>query len=178
MPRVALPLAFLLWAPAACQTDKDDSEPPPLDTLDTPQDTAPECAGTAPVITSLWLENTGVQEYEQGDWRPTITIWASATDEDWDLNTYQLSIWYDETVDDAVEQSDATELSNGGTLTSDECGAPEGTVGLRIFLSGGGIAFDTLYEWGAIVTDAHGLTSELAITAGYTPTSEGEDGGS
>ena len=37
--------------------------------------------------------------------------------------------------------------------------------------------YDTLYDWGVVVTDAYGLTSDTGVTECWTPTSDGEDGG-
>lgn len=169
------------WVPMfliACTGEKvEDTGAPPLDTRPQDSETADPCpGGTPPVIDSLTLENTGLKEYEAGEFYPTLTISAATTDEDWDLETYQFYVWFDETVDGAVAQDD-NGLEVQGTVSDDgPCTASEATIGMQIFLLGGGVEYDTLYEWGGIVIDSNGVSSEMAITSGCTPTSEGEDG--
>lgn len=160
----------------ACTGEPKESEPPPLDTK--PTDTGEEClGGTPPVITDMWLENTGLDRYENDEY-PTITVWVSATDEDWDLSTYTLDVSFDATVDGSVTPGDDNSFQSQGTISSDgACTAPEGTVGLKVFLAGGGIEYDALTEWGATITDTNSVVSEMATVSGYTPTSTGEDGG-
>jgi len=168
--------AFATWG-AACTGDKDPVESaPPVETQ--PQETADDCVGTtAPVITNIELENTGIQRYENDDW-PTLTVWVDVEDDDWDLATYALAVYYDDVVDGAVEATSSNGYGSTGTLSEDgDCTAPSGKVGLTLYLAGGGIEYDTLYEFGAVVTDDHHTDSEMVTTSGYTPTSTGEDGG-
>lgn len=161
---------------AACGEEKVEESAPPVETET--QETADDCVGgTPPVIVSMELENTGVQRFENDEY-PTITVWVEAEDEDWDLASYKLSVYYDDVVDGTVEQSSENGFSNSGTLSDDgDCTAPGGTVGIQIGISGAGIEYDTLTEFGAVVTDGNGLTSELGTVSGYTPTATGEDGG-
>ncbi len=162
---------------AGCGEDKEPEESaPPVETE--PQETADDCvAGVAPVITAMELENTGVQRFENDEY-PTLTVWVTAEDEDWDLASYKLAVYYDDVVDGVVEASTTNDFTNSGTLSDDgDCTAAGGTVGLTLGLAGGGIAYNTLTEFGAIVTDGNGLDSEMSVVSGYTPTSTGEDGG-
>lgn len=157
-----------------CSDKTGEDTAPPIET--TTHETGDNCVGgTAPVVSAVMLENTGLARYENDDW-PTLTVWATAADDDWDLNAYKLQIWFDDTVDGTVAEGDDNGFDAVGTLAEENCGAAEGTVGIQIFLTGGGIAYNTLYEWGAVVTDAHELASEMVTTSGYTPTETGEDG--
>lgn len=178
MSRPAVPaLLALATLLAACGGDEDVKESaPPVETE--PQETADDCVGgTPPVITGMELENTGLDRFED-DYYPTLTVWVDVEDEDWDLASYKLEIYYDASVDGAVEADEDAGFSSVGTLSQDgDCTAPGGRVGLKIGLAGGGIEYDSLYEFGALVTDVNGLTSEMATTSGYTPTEDGEDGG-
>ena len=47
----------------------------------------------------------------------------------------------------------------------------------RIFINGTRLAWDTLYEWGVVVTDIAALSSEMVVVAATTPREDGEDGG-
>lgn len=176
---VMVRVALLALALAAC-TDKEEqeSDPPELDTEPKDTDTADPCpGGTAPVITELLIENGGLQEYEAGEFYPTIKITASeVTDEDWDLETYYFDVWWDDAVDGAVAMGSDT-LQVAGTVSDDgPCTASEATVSMVVFLRGGGVEYDTLYEWGGVVTDSNGIASEMAIASGCTPTEDAADG--
>ena len=170
--RFLIPLALL----AACSADKADTgKPPAVDTLG--GETAEDCVGgTTPTISDLTLENSGMAIYEDDDEYPTLTIWADVADDDQDLQNYAFDVYYDAVVDSSVEASSSKHFGTVGTLSNTDCGAPSGTVGLKIFLAGGGVEYNSLYEWGGTVTDATGLVSDMALTSGYTPTATGEDG--
>lgn len=161
---------------SACGEKEPEDTAPPVDLQ--PDETGEACTGgTPPVITEMWFENTGMDRYEN-DLYPTLTIWVSVEDEDWDLSSYKLSVYYDATIDDAVEASASNGFSNSGTISDDgPCTAARGTVGLQLFLAGGGIEYNTLTEFGAVVMDENGVESEMAVESTYTPTSTGEDGG-
>lgn len=169
-------ILFALSLLTACSDDKDETgEAPPVDTIG---DTSVDCAGgTPPTISNLTLENTGMAVYEDDQEFPTLTIWADVADDDQDLHSYRYDVYYDATVDGEVEAGDDNDFNTTGTLSNTDCGAPSGTVGLKIFLAGGGVEYNSLYEWGATVTDATGLVSEMTTTSGYTPTATGADGG-
>ena len=172
MPRI-LWAALVLGVACSPKTQTGDSAPP-IDTE--PPDTGTACVGgTPPVISEVTLENTGIARYENDDY-PTITIWAAVSDEDWDINAYKLDVSYDDTIDGTVTPTSDNTFETTGTLSETACGAEEGTVGLQLFLTGGSIAYDTLYEWGAVVTDANLYASAMVTASGYTPTSTGEDG--
>lgn len=166
-----------LWGAAGCSGEKVEESAPPVETE--PQETADDnCDGiNAPVIVSMELENTGLQRFENDD-LPTLTVWVEAEDEDYDLASYKLEVYYDADIDGVVEANSTHGFSNSGTLSDDgTCTARGGTVGLTLGLAGGGIEYDTLTEFGAIITDGHGMSSEMSVISGYTPTSTGEDGG-
>ena len=163
---------------AAC-TDKEEEETgaPPLDTRPQDSDTGDSCpGGTPPVIESLTTANAGITECEAGQAYPQLDVTVDVTDADYDLESYHYNVWYDDAVDGSVEQGD-NGLEVLGTLSSDgPCTASGGAITMQICLLGGGVEYDTLYEWGAIVTDSNGFASEMAFTSGCTPTAEGEDG--
>ncbi|MDP6931523.1 MAG: hypothetical protein QGG40_01345 [Myxococcota bacterium] len=159
---------------AGCTSQKaDDSGAPPL--LQSGDDSAVTCEGTPPEIVDFTVENGGIQEHENESY-PSLVIEVEVTDADADLETYALDVWYDDEIDGAVDTTSDSELSSSGTLSSTPCSTDGATLSLTLFL-GGDLAFETLYEWAAVVTDANGLVSETALTEGYTPTSDGEDGG-
>ena len=179
MPHSA-PLALLGLTLCASLTackdkgDEDSSAPPPIQITDgTPE----ECTGSAPVITDLSCENTGIQDHFE-TLEPTVTmaIRVKAEDEDGDLHQYGLEIFYDDVVDDAIDTSVVQFNPLSGSLDTTECGATAANVGTTMYLTGGDPAYNTVYEWGVIVTDAHGLSSELVTTACVTPQSDGTDG--
>jgi len=160
----------------ACKdkSDVDSSEPPPIAVTDGETE---ECEGIAPEITDVSCENTGLQpHFETKEDTVTMAIWVSASDEDGDLHQYGLEIFFDEVVDDSVDTSESQFSPLTGTLDSPECGATAANVGTTMYLTGGTPAYNTVYEWGVIVTDAHGMTSELATVACVTPQSDGTDG--
>ena len=152
----------------------DSGAPPPIDVTDGEVE---ECSGSAPEILDVTCENTGLQpHFETKEDTVTMAIWVSASDEDGDLHQYGLEIFFDEVVDDSVDTSTAQFSPLTGTLDSPECGATAANVGTTMFLTGGTPAYNTVYEWGIIVTDAHGMSSDLVTMACVTPQSDGTDG--
>lgn len=175
--RAALaPILVLIALSVGCKEEKTEETAPPLDTL--AHDTVDYCPpGVPPVISEVLVENGGLADFD-GETLPTVLVSAVVSDEDGDISSYKLDIWYDDTVDGSVEQGSTNTFQGLGTLKDGECTAPAGTVGLQVGLSPDAtIAFNTLYEWGAIVTDDNLLSSEMVTGSGYTPTESGEDGG-
>lgn len=171
MPRILW--ASLISLVACTKKESGDSAPP----LTVTHETGSNCVGgTPPVISEVTLENSGIARYENDDW-PTLTIWVSVSDEDWDINSYKLDLSFDDTVDGTVVPTSDNSFESLGTLADEACGASQGKVGLQVFLTGGGLAYNTLYEWGAVVTDANGFSSDMFTASGYTPTESGADGG-
>jgi len=180
MEDIMLARALILGLVLVGCGDKDEEEEnsaPPLD--NTGDDSAdPECSGTPPVVQEVSCVNTGVQpHYETGEDTVTMQIWANVTDEDGDLTYYTLELFYDDEIDGEIDTSSSAFAPSNGAVEADECEAGEVDLGLTLYLPGGDPAFDTEYEWGYVVTDGGGLSSEVGITTCYTPTSEGEDGG-
>lgn len=172
--RRAGPLALLALA-AGCAADKGDSGVPSLVT--NPVDTGDCTAVNTPAISEVVLENTGIATNEVGESLPTMAVRARASDKDGDLASYQIDAYYDAIVDGAVEQDPEQDYADSGTLNDQgPCSLVAATLSAKVFL-GGRLAFDTLYEWGVIVTDDHGVSSAMAYASGYTPKADGSDGG-
>lgn len=137
----------------------------------------PECSGTAPEVLSVTCENTGVQpHYETGEDTVTLTLWVETTDVDGDLHRWGLDLYFDEEPDGVVDTTNGLGRATSA-LEDPECEADAATIGLTIFLAGGDPDYDTEVEWGAVVIDANGYESDMAITTCWTPTETGEDGG-
>ena len=98
-----IPLVLTVSMLVACSGKGDDSgDADTYSGIDTAN--SQTCAGEAPVITGIRCENTGLQEhFETGELIPTMRLWTEVSDSDGDLNRYQLEIYYDETVDGAVD---------------------------------------------------------------------------
>ena len=156
----------------------DDSSAPPDLLIDTDGPGNTDCEGAVPVVEDIWCENSGVKpHYETGEDTVTMQVWTSVSDTDGDLTSYSLQIFYDDEVDSAVD-TDVTNFNPVyGSVDSDDCTASDAELGLTLYLTGDNPDFDTLYDWGVVVTDAAGLESEVAVTTCWTPTSDGSDGG-
>lgn len=172
-------LVLGLVAPLVACGDKEPEETGSAPDLDTDSDTeTEECSGTAPVIEEVSCENSGIQpHYETGEDTVTLTIRAETSDADGDLDFYTFELFYDEDVDGSIDTSSSPFSPSSGAVDVDECEAGLVSLGTVLYLAGGDPAFDTLYEWGVVVTDGAGLQSEVGIVECYTPKSTGEDGG-
>ena len=112
--------------------DKEASEPPPLGEY-----SSTTCGGTAPVITNLECENSGLEyDPDAGIDRPTFSLIADVTDEDGDLTSYSMLVDYDEEEDDEVAE-DAWSFDLNSGVSGDICSITEVQLKGRIFLYGG-----------------------------------------
>lgn len=158
-------------------TSDDTSAPPELIT-DSGGASGGSCEGEPPVVDEIWCVNSGIKpHYETGVDTVTMQVWTAVSDLDGDLTSYALQIFYDEEVDGAVDTSITNFNPVYGTLDNPECSATSVELGLTLYLTGDSPDYDTLYDWGVVVTDAYGLTSETGVTECWTPTSDGADGG-
>ncbi len=140
-------------------------------------DTGSTCSGTAPVITSLSCENTGLQpHFETKEPTVTMTIEVQISDDDGDLQSYQLDMWFDDDIDGSVDTSGVQFDPQVGTLDAPECGAENAQISSTLYLTGGTPSYNTSYEWAVQVTDAAGIPSEVEIKTCVTPMSDGSDG--
>lgn len=163
-------LLTLLFACGGKAGDSANNAPP----INEGGDTA-TCEGTAPVIEELVIGNGGIYEFDDGP-APTVSVMATITDEDADLNIVSLTVWYDEAVDGAVDTSGEGLASSPYEMDEELCVTPEANYGLNIQV-GGSLDYDTLYEFAAVAKDGNGLSSAVAIASGYTPNEDGTDGG-
>jgi hypothetical protein len=136
-----------------------------------------ECEGAAPVISGVDCENAGLQpHFETGADTPTLRLGVAFDDEDGDLQSYALSIYLDEQVDGSVSATDSPFSPVHQSLDVGECEGFSGATELTVFLTGMNPDYDTLYEWGIVVSDAHGDASEMFVFACITPQEDGSDG--
>ncbi len=168
--------AALLLGACGGDKDEDSGTAPPLGG-DGGDDTQATCEGTAPVVTELRCENTGIQSTADYGDVVTLTLWASVTDEDGDLSSYRMQVHFDDVPDGTIDTTDPAFPSNTGNTGTSECQAHEATLGTVLLLRGGEPFFDTEYEFGMVITDAGGLDSNLGLVTCYTPTMTGDDGG-
>jgi hypothetical protein len=169
---------YLVMAMACSGEDKADTSSPPDISVDSGGSGTDTCEGTAPVVDDLWCVNSGVKpHFETGEDTVTMQLWTSASDVDGDLTSYALQIYYDDEVDESVDTSVVNFSPVYGTVGADECTAADAELGLTLYLTGDDPAFDTLYDWGVVVTDAAGIDSEIAVISCWTPASDGTDGG-
>jgi hypothetical protein len=163
---------------SACGSDKVDTSSPPDIITDSGGSSTDECEGTLPVVDDIWCTNSGIKpHYETGEDTVTMQVWASVSDLDGDLTSYALQIFYDEEIDESVDTDIVNFSPVYGSVDSDECTANNADLGLTLYLTGDEPAYDTLYDWGVVVTDAAGLESEVAVISCWTPASDGSDGG-
>lgn len=175
--KYALMLTLPLLA-VACG-DKEEEETGTAPGLDTDtEDETEECSGTAPVVEAVTCENSGIQpHFETGEDTVTMTIMAETSDADGDLDYYTFELFFDDEIDGTVDTSTSVFSPSSGSVDVDACEAGLVNLGTVLYLAGGDPDYDTLYEWGVIVTDGGGIASEVMVVECYTPTSDGEDGG-
>lgn len=170
-------LASLLSGCDRPTAEEDTSSPPGLET-DSGGSTDTSCEGTPPVVSDLWCVNSGIKpHYETGQDTVTMQVWTAVSDEDGDLTSYALQIFYDDVVDTSVDTSVTNFNPVYGSADRPDCQATSAEIGLTLYLTGSDPDYDTLYDWGVLVTDAYGLDSELFVSSCWTPTSDGSDGG-
>jgi hypothetical protein len=126
-----------------------------------------ECTpGTRPEIDGLSIEEgPGTSD------GPSLLVKITGSDADGDLHSYEIDLWFDDTVDGSVEVWTDNRIAPGPVnLDVVECGASAITSEIEIILLGGDVlAFDSLYEFAAVLRDAEGLSSAPAITTAQTP---------
>jgi len=142
------------------------SAPDPKGDSGTDTPASPCQPGTAPEITDFAVN--------QGDpvaKGPTLLVTLNATDLDGDLQEYSVELWFDQTIDDKVAQAPEQHIEASPVhLNVIACGAPSISYEMQITLLGNQVlAFDTLYEFAAVLTDAAGLASTPVLTTAQTP---------
>lgn len=158
---------------ADTDTDSDTDSDTPTDT-GTDTDPAP-CRGTNPRINTVILSNAGMVPGEEGD-ELGLRVTADAVDADGDLSVVELRVWIDTRVDGSVN-SEYRPIEFPAQNLGDDCMVPRGSVAVDLAIGAFDLEFDTHYEVGAQVVDAHGGVSDVVIGDGYTPMANGQDGG-
>lgn len=178
-------LALLL----ACGTKDDtaDTDSATVDTdtaVDTATDTGdsadtdvPSCGGAAPVIDGILVENAGLQDLDGEGESPTVLLTIAMSDEDNDLQPFQVDLWWDDVVDGVVDPASA-ELLRFEPYTLDgyaPCDVAAVNFGVNLEVDGGRYDFGATYEFAAVVTDAAGLASQPGVGVGVMPLEDGTD---
>ena len=159
-------------------TAGEDTSPPPDLESDSGEASDTDCEGTPPVVDDLWCVNSGLKpHYETGEDTVTMQVWTAVSDSDGDLTRYTLQIFYDDVIDASVDTSTTQFNPVSGSADRPDCQATSAELGLTLYLTGSDPDYDTLYDWGVLVTDAYGLDSELFVSTCWTPTEDGDDGG-
>ena len=159
---------FSLLLFAGC--DGENEKPGPDLSSD---DTGEACSGTPPVADRFTIGNGGLAEFEAVNW-PTVSLRLEATDDDGDLDLAYMEFWWDEVVDGTVDTG-VNPQNRYFTLEQDSCTTK--SVDLNLLLQvGTQLAYNTTYEFAAQVSDYAGLTSNLLVASGSTPSSDGSDG--
>ena len=170
MNRISPVFFIFLLACGGKASDSGDAPPIPSGS----HDTGDGCEGEAPVVTQFSAEPNGLKTFEGGGTYPAVTLSITAEDDDGDLSFMTYEIWWDDTLDENVDTSQSAKESGQFTVTSDECGGYTASLNLTIPCDGDP-AENTWYEFAVQVTDRNGYESEVVITQGGTPQSDGSD---
>ncbi len=167
-------MSYFLALALACSSGKEDTanDAPPIN-QDSGEEVA-DCTGTAPTITSLTVSNGGVATFDEGDF-PTVLVEIEVEDPDLDLARMRADIWWDETVDGAVDTSAAGLSGDWVQLGEEPCTIDRGRYGLRLAVGDGRFDAATPYEFAMVAYDAHDVASNVGIGAGTTPNADGTD---
>lgn len=158
----------------ACDTAATDTGNGTLDPSNNGND---DCSGTAPTVTEFDVSEGDPVEGEGGeDPQPTVLLTVSFADDDGDAHVVSMDIWYDDTIDGTVDTSGKAKANVAPTAMQDsdgnpeeECAGKEGTLGLRLGVSGGSLEYDTEYDFAVVVYDNAKMASEPAFATGLTP---------
>lgn len=154
--------------------EKDTETAPPINTGD---DTAVEtCGGSVPVCTELTVEaREGLFDYEGTDY-PVLRVGATGEDEDADMKTMTVELWWDDVVDGVVDTSELGELGAYTFPDSGDCSTTGNTLYTDFAVDGNRFEYLTTYEFAGRVYDSTDLYSEIVIASGTTPNELGEAG--
>ncbi len=168
------PLSLVLFT-LACQPPVEEGEPPPIPKGGDTGDTAAECSGTAPVITSLEAIPDGLRKHEQGQVSyPAMIFEIEADDEDGDLSFVSYQVWWDDDMDGTTSTSASPKITGQATIESTRCDSF--SVGLNLSLaSQGDPAYNTWYDFAVVISDEAELASEPAYVQGAMPKEDGSD---
>jgi hypothetical protein len=167
-------LLTLLSLCLGCQPEVDEQDPPPIPKGGDTGDTAVDCAGVAPVITSLVARADGLHEDEQGQTYPAMVFELQADDVDGDLSFVRYRMWWDADLDGVVDTSGSASVQGQAAISSTRCDSF--TVGLNLSISSqGNPAYNTWYDFAVTLADEAELWSEPAFCQGAMPNEDGSD---
>lgn len=163
----------LVLATAVLFACNGDREPPPSQFGGGAGD---DCGDAAPVITEFRVADKGTTTGDDcsGDTRPIVQFGADVDDEDGALDFYEMSVWFDDTLDGTVDTSGAayTHVQGDVNEEGEPCSTPLATVGLSIKMCDEQVPFGVELEWVATVTDGDGnesAPSEVVVFAVQEP---------
>lgn len=159
-------LFVLLWACDGSGKGDSETTAPPINQDDS---SAPACEGTPPVITAVNIMDGGSMITDEGTF-PSLVVQADITDTtDQDLNSVDMDLWFDTTVDGMVDTSTAAISGEPQHIDGDLCNVASASFGLQLPVDGSLLEVQTTYEFAVVVYDGHSLPSEVAIASGTTP---------
>lgn len=164
-------LALLPFLILGCSADDDKDGPPIYGNDDTGEES---CAGTAPVIIYMAIENGGLKDFEGAQW-PTIKLQVEARDDDGDLEFATVEMWWDAEVNASVDTSADPLTQKIFTSDSLPCRQNDGNYGLFLQV-GTALNYNTTYDFAVRVGDASGMRSDFKIKSMVTPKEDGSDG--
>jgi hypothetical protein len=162
---------------AVTDSGTDTAEDTATDSGDSADTGVPSCGGAAPVIDGLLVENAGLQDLDGEGESPTVLLTISMSDEDEDLQPFQVDLWWDDVVDGVVDPATA-ELLTFEPYTLDgyaPCDVAAVNFGVNLEVDGGRYDYGASYEFAAVVTDAAGLASQPGLGLGVMPLEDGTD---
>lgn len=167
----ALALAGLVGCTGDTEKESKDS-PPPL-ALD---DTA-DCNVNTPVVTGVEVSNGGFETFDNGTF-VTVGLKMDVSDDDGDLDILGMYVWFDGTVDGAVDTSGDPAFDAPAYLFQDAepCGKFTASLTLKPAVTGGTLDYSTRYDFAVVAEDHHGVRSTPYIVNGVTPNEDGTDG--
>ncbi len=167
-------LPALLALAVGCPPAEDLGDPPPIPKGGDTGDTAVDCSGSAPVITTLSAYADGLHEDEQGQTFPAMVFEIQADDSDGDLSFVSYRMWWDDDLDGTVDVSGSALIQGQSALSTTRCDSF--SMGLNLSLSSqGNPAFNTWYDFAVTVADEAEMWSEPAFCQGAMPKEDGSD---
>jgi hypothetical protein len=157
-----------------CEPEPVPGDPPPIPKGGDTGDTAVDCAGTAPEITSLRGYADGLHEDEQGQSLPAMIFELQADDPDGDLSFVYYRMWWDGDLDGTVDTSGAARVTGQAAISSRRCDSFSMNLNLSLGTLGDPPP-NTWQDFAVSIADEAELWSEPAFCQGAMPKETGED---
>lgn len=172
----------LLLLPGCSDKGEGDGVPLPKTGERDTADGEAVCGGVAPEISELTVGNGGLYDYsgvadcddDEDCIYPSAEVSLDVTDNDGDIHQYIIDIWFDDVVDGAVDTTGGFQLLGS---KGEACEVTADLFSNLLAVGTGPLPYNTELEFAAQITDAEGLTSNIAIGSGFTPNEDGTDGG-